>query len=220
MLCVLWGAYVRSFCSSLLSHHSPLTAASPVSILSPGGLVLGLLGAVPGLCWPWAEAPGQLSCPVVMGAVLAACGDPAVPCPTLTAPWQLEAWEAPGDAVCTTLKLGLWVQGFRVRGHAVQAGFHLQVAVLCFKRLTLILFIARVGNYISQVKGQILETVIANRYLCPKKPISLPPRQPCVHESLPTGKCPLHTKVKLLSFEICLCPAKHHHCSHYLDGIG
>lgn len=218
MLCVLWGAYVRSFCSSLLSHHSPLTAARPCE--HPLSWRFGA-GAAGGCPWPlltmgrssWAAfmSCGDGDCP---------CGDPAVPCPTLTAPWQLEAWEAPGDPVCTTLKRGLWVQGFRVRGHAVQAGFHLQVAVLCFKRLTLILFIARVGNYISQVKGQILETVIANRYLCPKKPISLPPRQPCVHESLPTGKCPLHTKVKLLSFEICLCPAKHHHCSHYLDGIG
>lgn len=103
---------------------------------------------------------------------------------------------------------------------AVQVGFHLQVAVLCFERLTLILFIASIGNCLLQTKGQILATVIANRCSCPKNHALLPARHPCVHESLPTGKCPLHPKVKLLTFEICLWPAKHHHCWHHLDGIG
>lgn len=52
---------------------------------APGSLVLGLraslglgpLGALPYCCWPWGEAPGQLSRPVVMeGRPCQHCEDP------------------------------------------------------------------------------------------------------------------------------------------------
>lgn len=118
-------------------------------------------------------------------AALPACGDPAVSCQPSWSPgsWRREGWEAPDDPVCTTLNLGLWVQGSRLRVWPCSAG-RVPFAGGC-----VMLWRSVTDPHLGHSKcwklcladqGSDLGNSYCQKVIVPKKEISPPPKHPRV----------------------------------------